>query len=193
MRGQQPETLDGAETAGSEIARLEREVADLRRQVAQLDRMAHEDALVGLPNRRGFMRRLDHLIERVRRYGEAGAMLFIDINGLKTINDSFGHAAGDAALVQVAQRLVQGVRASDSVARIGGDEFAVLLEHADDKSARETAARLVDTVAARDFTHNGDTMPLSVAVGVALIADSDRPEDVISRADAEMYAEKTRG
>lgn len=192
MGGQLPETLDDAHAAAGEIARLHQEVAELRQQIAQLDRLAHEDALVGLPNRRGFMRRLDDLIARVRRYGDQAAVLFIDIDGLKAINDSFGHAAGDEALVQVAQRLVQGVRSSDSVARIGGDEFGVLLEHADERSARETARRLVETVAERDFTHDGSTMPLSVAVGVALIGESDSAENVIARADAEMYAEKTR-
>lgn len=191
MNEQQGAVTSGADLPG-EVARLRDEIARLEQKIAQLDKLAHEDVLVGLPNRRGFMRHLEHLIDRVRRYGDSAALLFIDIDGLKMINDSFGHAAGDHALVQVSERLKQGVRASDCVARIGGDEFGVLLEHADEDSARETAARLVDTVAAREFVHEGIALPLSVAIGVGLISGSDQPEAVMARADAEMYEVKMR-
>ncbi|MEO6359971.1 MAG: GGDEF domain-containing protein [Sphingomicrobium sp.] len=187
----QHDALTSAGDLRDEVARLRGDVARLEQKVAQLDRLAHEDALVGLPNRRAFMRHLEHLIDRVRRYGDSAALLFIDIDGLKMINDSFGHAAGDHALVQVAERLVQGVRASDCVARIGGDEFGVLLEHADEASARETAVRLVETVAGPEFNHDGIVMPLSVAIGVGIILASDCAEAVMARADAEMYEAKT--
>ncbi|MEO5774404.1 MAG: GGDEF domain-containing protein [Sphingomicrobium sp.] len=186
-----PSALDSSADFPAVVARLQDEIAQLKQKVAQLDRLAHEDALVGLPNRRGFMRNLDRLIERVRRYGDSAALLFIDLDGLKMINDTYGHSAGDQALMQVAERLVQGVRASDCVARIGGDEFGVLLEYADEASARETAARLVATVAGREFIHDGEVLPLSVAIGVSIIAEADRAKDVIARADAEMYEAKS--
>ena len=93
-------------------------------------------------------------------------MLFVDLDGLKMINDTFGHQAGDEALIQVAELLVGGVRRSDVVARIGGDEFGILLDHADEASAHETAARLVDLIADCEFMHDGDALPLSVAIGV---------------------------
>ncbi|HEY8433076.1 MAG TPA: GGDEF domain-containing protein, partial [Sphingomicrobium sp.] len=109
---------------------------------------------------------------------------------LKLINDSFGHQAGDEALVQVARLLVGGVRKSDVVARIGGDEFAILLGHSDEDSARETATRLVDLIAASDFKHGGQTMPLSVAIGAAAIHGDDTPESAMARADEEMYRRK---
>ena len=87
------------------------------------------------------MRELERLIDRVSRYGEQAAMLFVDLDGLKMINDSFGHRAGDEALIQVAGLLVGGVRKSDVVARIGGDEFGILLEHADETArARDRGA-----------------------------------------------------
>src|SRR6478736_3051495 len=131
-----------------EIGRLRAMIATLQERVEQLDRLAHQDSLIELPNRRGFLRELDRLIDRAARYGEQAAMLFVDIDGLKMINDSFGHRAGDEALIQVANLLSKGVRHSDVVARIGGDEFGILLENANEESAHETAARLVDLICA---------------------------------------------
>jgi diguanylate cyclase (GGDEF)-like protein len=170
---------------------LRGKVAHLQERVEQLDQLAHQDALINLPNRRGFMRALERFIDRASRYGEHGAMLFVDLDGLKMINDSFGHNAGDKALIEVAGLLVGGVRKSDVVARIGGDEFAILLAHSDDEKAHETATRLVDMIAGCDFTPDGDALPLSVAIGVAIITGEDRPEEVIARADEEMYRRKS--
>src|SRR5580765_498188 len=121
-----------------EIARLRDEIIKLESKVQQLDQLAHLDPLIGLPNRRGFMRQLEALIARVKRYGDHGAMLFVDIDGLKAINDSYGHQAGDEALIRVSEMLVSGVRSGDCVARLGGDEFGILLEHADEAIAAET-------------------------------------------------------
>ena len=104
----------------AEISALRGKVAQLQERVEQLDLLAHEDSLVGLPNRRGFVRALERLIDRMERYDEQGAVLFVDLDGLKVINDTFGHQAGDEALIQVSRLLVGGVRKSDLVARIGG-------------------------------------------------------------------------
>jgi diguanylate cyclase (GGDEF)-like protein len=173
-----------------EIDQLRDRVAQLQERVQQLDQLAHQDSLINLPNRRGFMRALERFIDRASRYGEHSAMLYVDLDGLKMINDSFGHQAGDEALILVAELLLGGVRKSDVVARLGGDEFAILLAHSDDAAAHETAARLVDQIAGSDFTHGGDVLPLSVAIGVALITGEDTPEEVIARADEEMYRRK---
>ena len=174
----------------NEVVRLRGEVTRLKEMVEQLDELAHQDSLIELPNRRGFMRRLDETISRVRRYNEDAGMLFVDLDGLKLINDSFGHKAGDEALIQVASMLVGGVRRSDCVARIGGDEFAILLINAPESVANDTAARLIDVIADCDFTHDGDTLPLSVAIGVAMISPDDDSESVMARADEEMYKRK---
>ncbi|MGE5561887.1 MAG: GGDEF domain-containing protein [Bacillota bacterium] len=174
----------------AEIGALRGKVAQLQERVEQLDMLAHEDSLVGLPNRRGFIRALERLIDRVKRYQEKAALLFVDLDGLKVINDSFGHQAGDEALMQVARLLVGGVRKSDVVARIGGDEFAILLGHSDEASAGETANRLIDLIAGCDFNHAGESLPLSVAVGAATIHAEDTPETAMARADQEMYRRK---
>ena len=192
MSEDQPEALTKEQDLQRELERLRREVSRLEHKVEQLDRLAHEDSLVPLPNRRGFMRQLERLIARVARYGDSGALLFIDIDGLKMINDSFGHSAGDEALIKVSELLQAGTRTSDCVARIGGDEFAILLEHADEEVARATATRLTDLVAGSELQSEDNAFPLSIAVGVAVIAPEDDGEAVMARADAEMYRVKDR-
>ncbi|HZC38255.1 MAG TPA: GGDEF domain-containing protein, partial [Sphingomicrobium sp.] len=107
-----------------------------------------------------------------------------------SINDTFGHRAGDQALIQVAQLLERGVRKSDVVARIGGDEFGILLECADEQAAHETAARLVDMIADCEFMHDGESLPLSVAIGVGMIDAHDDADAVMARADEQMYRRK---
>jgi diguanylate cyclase (GGDEF)-like protein len=173
-----------------EIGRLRAQVAQLEERVAQLDELAHQDTLIDMPNRRGFMRALERFIDRAKRYAEPSAMLFVDLDGLKSINDSFGHQAGDVALKQVAHLLVGGVRRSDVVARLGGDEFAILLAHSTADNAQETAARLAELIANCEITYDGDELPLSVAIGVGMIDGSDSPEEVMARADEEMYRRK---
>ena len=180
-----------SEALVAEIGRLRGMIHTLEERVRQLDELAHQDALIELPNRRGFMRELERLIERVTRYGDDAAMLFVDIDGLKTINDSRGHPAGDEALIQVAELLAGGVRKSDCVARLGGDEFGILLERADSASAAETAQRLVERIAACEFRYDGHQLKLGVAIGVGLIEAGDSAEAVILRADRAMYREKS--
>jgi len=179
-----------AERLIEEVGRLRTQVAQLEARVEQLDQLAHQDSLINLPNRRGFMRALERFVDRAKRYEEPSAMLFVDVDGLKMINDTFGHKAGDEALIQVAQLLVDGVRRSDIVARIGGDEFGILLAHADETIAHDTANRLVNLIADCDFTHEGYALPLSVAIGVGIVEADDCPQSIMARADEEMYRRK---
>ena len=179
-----------SEELASEVARLRGEIARLQAMVERLDQLAHLDPLVELPNRRGFMSKLDALIARVKRYGDDAAMLFVDIDGLKRINDSHGHRAGDEALIRVSQLLVSGVRNGDCVARLGGDEFGILLEHANEAIADETALRLAERIAGSDFSHDGASLQLGVAIGIGVIAADDHPETVMARADQAMYVKK---
>ncbi len=161
-----------------------------RSKVEELDRLAHRDPLVPLANRRGMLRELETMIARHERHGTPAAMLFVDLNDLKLLNDSSAICGGDAALVRVAEKLLEGTRATDCVARLGGDEFCVLLDHADEKSALETAERLVDSIAGEEFLFEGTPMPLSVAIGVTLVEEGDTPATVLARADKAMYRVK---
>jgi diguanylate cyclase (GGDEF)-like protein len=174
----------------AEISRLRGQVAQLQERVEQLDHLAHQDSLIDLPNRRGFIRELERLIARAGRYDAHAAMLYVDVDGLKSINDTLGHRAGDQALIQVAELLASGVRKSDVVARIGGDEFGILLESADEKAAHETAARLIEMIAACELMHEGDSLPLSVAIGVGMIDANDSADEIMARADEQMYRRK---
>ena len=174
----------------AEIERLREKIARLEERVKLLDHLAHQDSLLELPNRRGFLRELEQLIDRASRYGESAAMLFVDIDGLKRINDSFGHKAGDVALAHVASLLSQGVRKSDCVARLGGDEFGILLAHADAESARETAERLAKQIEQCEASCDGNLLPLGVAIGLTVIEKGDSPDAVIARADQAMYRKK---
>jgi diguanylate cyclase (GGDEF)-like protein len=189
--GEQIGDFAGGDGLAEEIERLRGLVRGLEDRVRELDRLAHQDALIDLPNRRGFLRQLDRLIDRVRRYGDQGAMLFVDIDGLKTINDSYGHKAGDEALIQVARELAAGVRRSDTVARLGGDEFGILLERADEATALETSERLADRIAACEFHYDGTKLKLGVAIGVGLIGKDDTPDSIMNRADKAMYRAKS--
>ena len=182
--------VDDHERLIEEISLLRGKVARLQERVEQIDQLAHQDSLINLPNRRGFMRELERLIARVDRYGINAAMLFVDVDGLKMINDTLGHRAGDEALIQVAALLSKGVRHSDVVARIGGDEFGILLESSDDCAAHETAARLIEQISACEVLHDGEALPLGVAIGVGMIDALDTAEAVMERADEAMYARK---
>jgi diguanylate cyclase (GGDEF)-like protein len=183
-------SLVDTEVLMEEIARLRGQVAQLEARCAELDRDAHLDTLVPVANRRGLIRQLELLIARRQRHSVPAALLFVDVDGLKDLNDSFGHAAGDAALIYLARMMVDQVRLSDLVARLGGDEFAVLLDHADEAAAMDIANRLVNAVADSDFTHNGQTLPLSIAIGITAIEKDDSAEAVLDRADREMYRDK---
>lgn len=182
--------LSDPDTLLAEVRRLRAEIAQLQERVELLDRLAYQDVLIDLPNRRGFMRQLESAIDRVSRYDDSAAMLFVDIDGLKMINDTFGHQAGDEALIQVADMLSQGVRKSDTVARLGGDEFGILLERVNEHGALETAERLASMIASCEFCFQGTCLPLSVAIGIAVIESKDQPEAVMARADLAMYRQK---
>jgi diguanylate cyclase (GGDEF)-like protein len=173
-----------------EISRLRAEISRLESKVEELDQLAHRDPLVPLANRRGMLRELETMIARYDRHDIPAAVLFVDLNDLKLLNDSFGHMGGDAALVMVAEKLIEGTRTNDCVARLGGDEFCVLLDHADQQSALETAERLVEIIAAGECLFEGAPMPLSVAIGVTLIEKGDTPATVLARADKAMYRVK---
>lgn len=179
--------LASSDSLIEEIERLRAEVDRLEARVSELDELAHLDPLVLLPNRRGFLKDLEQIIARIDRYDEPAAMIFVDVDGLKTINDRFGHQAGDAALIRIAEIIVATVRASDSAARLSGDEFVILLTNTDELGAWNMALRIVEATLASRLGLGDSSISLSVAVGVGVIQAGDQPDEVIARADKSMY------
>ena len=166
---------------------LRAELATLGQRVAELSQLADTDTLTPLPNRRHFLRELQRVAQQVSRYRHRAAVLFVDVDGLKAINDGHGHRAGDMALIHVARLLRDRVRGSDVVARIGGDEFGVLLEHVDEAAARAKAASLCDAI--RDNPPS-DGIAIAVSIGIAPLLPDDDLEAALARADGDMYGAK---
>jgi diguanylate cyclase (GGDEF)-like protein len=174
----------------AEIDQLRRDLGDARGRIDFLERLADEDPLIPIANRRAFLREVTRMIGFGQRYGTAASIVYIDVNHLKTINDSYGHAAGDAALMLVGRTLVEQVRNTDVVARLGGDEFAVLMVQADRAIAEAKAAQLVEAVRQRPLSWQGRSLPLDIAYGVHCFAGNDNAGDALEAADQAMYARK---
>jgi len=167
---------------------LKAAIADLRKRLAELETLADTDALVPLPNRRAFIRAVEQVIASSARYGTPAAIIFVDLDRLKRVNDAHGHQAGDAMLLHVARLLEANLRASDVVARIGGDEFGLLLDHLDEAAAYAKAVALTRAIAAHPLDLGAVSVSVAVTAGLAMIQPGDTAESAIARADAAMYA-----
>lgn len=170
---------------------LKATLADLRARLEELERLADTDTLLPLPNRRAFLRELERVLHQVARHDTPAAVLYIDLNGLKAINDCHGHQAGDAVLLHVARILKASLRAGDMVARIGGDEFGLILDHLDEPAARAKADLLASAVAREPVDLGRATIDVGVTAGLAMVRAGDAVETVLARADAAMYAQRS--
>jgi diguanylate cyclase (GGDEF)-like protein len=175
-----------------EVDQLRRELHDSRSRIAYLEKLVDEDPLMPVANRRAFVRELTRMMGFAERYGVAGSIIYFDVNNMKQINDVHGHAAGDAALLQVARLLIENVRNTDVVGRLGGDELGVLLVQADLQLAETKAADLVEIIHGRPLLWQGHELPLSVAYGVYSFTGGENAGDVIDAADRAMYDNKRR-
>lgn len=176
----------------AENAELRATIEAMRAEAELLQRVADSDTLTPLLNRRCFLREVERALAAMRRYGTPAVLIFGDVDGLKAINDAHGHAAGDAALIHVAQLLTAHVRATDLVARIAGDEFGLLLEHLDETAATAKAQLLADAIAAAPLRAAGKDIAVAVSLGMTPLQADDTVEAVLARADAEMYAARRR-
>jgi diguanylate cyclase (GGDEF)-like protein len=187
--------LPKATLDGDTLERAVRYASDHRRSVERLQHDALHDALTALPNRTLFLDRLEQSLRRARRRGpESGAaVLFLDLDRFKVVNDSLGHHAGDELLQAVALRLDAALRPGDTVARMGGDEFTVLLEDvADPREATAVAERVLATLA-EPFAIAGRELHVSGSIGIALAGPDAVPEELIRDADVAMYRAKADG
>ncbi len=172
-------------------AAAEQSMALQRARIRQLESLSVTDELTGLLNRRGFETELSRALARARRLDESGLLLLCDLNHFKAINDSYGHPAGDALLRAVAQFLQRSTRESDYVARVGGDEFAVIMTHTSRAQSERLAAKLSDRVNALVVAWQGHELPVSAGFGMAAYDRTSQPDTLLFLADQNLYRNKS--
>lgn len=177
-------------TLMGEVDQLRRETEALRAKVRDLEDLADRDVLLPVLNRRAFLREVSKALSLAERHDAPSALVYLDLNGFKAINDTYGHAAGDAALQMVADVLVASVRDTDAVGRLGGDEFGVVLVLTAPEQAERKAEELVAAIAATPILHNGLSLHLKAAWGVQGLNRGISVEAAMAEADAAMYARK---
>jgi diguanylate cyclase (GGDEF)-like protein len=185
-----PSVQGALKTLLGEIDDLRGEVGRLKGQLSEMEGLADRDVLTPVLNRRAFMRELGRISTFAARYGADASLVYFDLDGFKGVNDRFGHAAGDAALKAVAERLVANVRDSDIVGRLGGDEFAVILVQADLQTAKAKAEKLVRVIEGSPVQFGDWSAPLHITAGVRQIEPGADPETALAEADATMYVRK---
>ncbi len=172
----------------SSVAQVLAGMIDRKQMEQRLEQMSFEDALTGLPNRRYLVERLQQAIHRARRTQKKIAVLFLDLDCFKPVNDNFGHEVGDTLLKAVGGRLLPSLRSTDMLARLGGDEFVALLEMIEDVLEAEDIARRISKAMTKPFLIMGREIRIGVSVGVGLYPrDGDKPHTLVKSADQAMY------
>jgi diguanylate cyclase (GGDEF)-like protein len=185
-----PAVTAAVQTLLGEIDDLRGEVGRLKGRLAEVEDLADRDALTPLLNRRALLRELGRIRTFAQRYGSPASLVYFDLDDLKGVNDRLGHAAGDAALKAVAERLLANVRESDIVGRMGGDEFAVILVQADQATAEAKAAALARAIEAEPLRFGDWSAPVHISWGAREITPDADPEALVAEADAAMYLRK---
>ena len=185
-----PRVRDAIMGLMSEVDSLRRELTATRARLEDVEKAADQDGMLPLLNRRAFVRELTRTIAFTGRYNTPASLIYFDLNYLKKTNDEYGHAAGDAVLSHFADVLGAHVRDSDAVGRLGGDEFGVLLSHANQEQALLKADRLAEALKASPTLWNGHSIPVSFAYGAFELKSGDNPDLAMARADQAMYAQK---
>jgi diguanylate cyclase (GGDEF)-like protein len=171
------------------------DITALKETEEQIRQLAYYDTLTGLPNRRLLLDRLNHALTQARRFGRSMAVMFLDLDHFKQINDTLGHSVGDELLKQVAQRLTGCVRAGDTIARPGGDEFVIVLtEIGHPLDAARVAEKIIEALST-PVQIDARQVPITTSIGIALFPenDSDDVEELMIKADMAMYAAKEAG
>jgi diguanylate cyclase (GGDEF)-like protein len=174
------------------IRRLKTELARARARIEELQASADTDFLLDIPNRRGFERELNRSIAYIKRYHASGALIVLDVDRLKPINDAFGHAAGDQVLKAIVATLLSQVRSSDVIGRLGGDEFALLLWNLTETDAKAKAASLEQAIDGLSFAFRGRTVTAGASAGVAVLGPHTEADRALEEADSAMYVRKAQ-
>jgi diguanylate cyclase (GGDEF)-like protein len=174
------------------IRRLRTQLAEARARIEELQASADTDFLLDIPNRRGFERELNRSIAYIKRYHASGALIVLDVDRLKPINDAFGHAAGDQVLKAIVAALSRQIRSSDVIGRLGGDEFALLLWNLNETDARAKAASLEQAIDGLSFTFRDRSITAGASAGVAILGPHAEAGRALEEADRAMYVRKAQ-
>ncbi|MBN4046463.1 GGDEF domain-containing protein [bacterium AH-315-P15] len=170
-------------------AEAEQQLAEQKVRINHLESLAVTDHLTGLLNRRGFQEALDRALADAARHDERGLIAFIDLDRFKPINDKYGHEAGDEVLRAVADTLIEGVRTTDYMARLAGDEFVILFVRAE-RAARERALAIKSRLNRLSVPYRGDLILVKASMGIQAYGTASTAEDLLRRADKAMYRDK---
>ena len=181
-----------ASDAKATIRRLRAELAQAKAQIEALQASAETDFLLGILNRRGFEREFNRSIAYIKRYQASAALIVLDVDRLKPINDAFGHAAGDQVLKAIVKTVSSLVRASVVVGRLGGDEFAVLLWNLSETDAKAKAASLEEAIDRLTFVFRGNNVSAGASAGVAILGPHAEAGRALEEADSAMYVRKAQ-
>lgn len=185
-----PKVRDAIMRLMQEVESLRQDLQESQQRIVYLEQLADQDSLAPIANRRAFVRELSRIMAFSERYNSPSSIIYFDVNGLKPINDTYGHPAGDAALMLVADQLVENIRESDVVGRLGGDEFGVILSQADEATAEEKARSLAAQIGNRPLEWNGTEIPIEVSYGTYTFRGGDTAGDALAAADRAMYLDK---
>ncbi|RMB04479.1 GGDEF domain-containing protein [Eilatimonas milleporae] len=177
----------------SYAATAEQRMVELQERISHLEELSQTDDLTGIPNRRGLRKMLGQTLASAARHGDSGVLGFIDLDGFKDINDRHGHAAGDAVLRHVAALLKKRIRPTDIVARIAGDEFAIILTRCTAEHGMKRLQTLKQIIAGSTIEWHGLPIPISCSIGGEAFSGTADPAQLIARADKAMYADKAAG
>jgi diguanylate cyclase (GGDEF)-like protein len=174
------------------IRRLRSQLAKALARIEELEAAADQDFLLDIPNRRGFERELNRSIAYIKRYQASGALIVLDVDRLKPINDAYGHAAGDQVLKAIVAVLLRHIRSSDVIGRLGGDEFALLLWNLSETDAHAKAASLEEAVDRLSFVFRGRKISAGASAGVAILGSHAEAGKALDEADSAMYVRKAQ-
>lgn len=185
-----PSVRDAIMALMGEVDSLRRELDQTKSRLEEVEKAADQDHLLPLLNRRAFVRELTRYIAYSDRYGTPASLIYFDLDGFKAINDTHGHAGGDAVLAHFAETLRTNVRDTDLVGRLGGDEFGVILSHATQEQAYKKADSLADKLKASPTDWRGQSIPMTFSYGAFEMKSGESAETAMARADEAMYAHK---
>jgi diguanylate cyclase (GGDEF)-like protein len=181
-----------SDIAKQTIRRLKARLAEAEKRIEALQALSDTDFLLDILNRRGFERELHRSVAYIKRYHASAALIVLDVDHLKPINDAYGHAAGDQVLKAIVTAVASQVRSSDVIGRLGGDEFAILLWNLSEIDARAKAASLEQAIDALTFVFHGSTLTTGASAGVAILGPHAEAGKAMEEADRAMYVRKAQ-